>query len=85
VLPLQAVKSADSSNVWIGFAVVIIVVAAALAFWLVPRFSKPRSRSVQEQALVREAEAPGGAMRETHLEHGDAAHRGQRSGPGSGF
>jgi hypothetical protein len=61
------------------------VVAAALAFWLVPRFRKPRSRSAQEQAAVREAEAPGGAMGDTHLEHNYDVHRGQIFGPGTGF
>jgi hypothetical protein len=85
MLPLQTVESADSSNVWIGFVVVLIIVVAALAFWLVPRFRKPRSRSAQEQAAVREAEAHGGAMRDTHLEHNNDAHRGQIFGPGSGF
>ena len=85
MLPLQTVESADSSNIWIGLAVVLIVVVAALAFWLVPRFRKPRTRSAQEQTAVREAEAPGGAMRETHLEQGNASHRGQVFGPGTGF
>lgn len=85
MLPLQTVESPDSSNAWVGLAVVLIVVVAALAFWLVPRLRKPRSRSAQEQAAVREAEAPGGAMRDTHLEHNNDVHRGQIFGPGTGF
>jgi flagellar basal body-associated protein FliL len=85
MLPLQTVESTDSSNVWVGLAVVLIVVVAALAFWLVLRFRKPRSRSAQEQAAVREAEAPGGAMRDTHVEHNYDVHRGQIFGPGTGF
>ena len=84
MLPLRTVEPADSSNGWIGLAVVLIVVVAALAFWLVPRFRTPRTRSGREQTAVREAEAPGGGMRDTHLEHNNNAHRGQIFGPGSG-
>ena len=85
MLPLQTVESADSSNGWIGLVVVLIIVVAALAFWQVPRFRKPRSRSAQEQAAVRDAQVPESPMRDTHLEHSNDAHRGQIFGPGSGF
>ncbi|TJY72486.1 hypothetical protein E4J89_02075 [Arthrobacter sp. CAU 1506] len=79
--------AAGTGDIWLGVVIVAVIVAGAAAFFMASRLRKPRSyESASRHEAVREAEAsrPGGA-KDSHLEQGNAAHRSQVFGPGTGL
>jgi flagellar basal body-associated protein FliL len=85
---MQTTAAAGTGDIWLGVVIVAVLVAGAVAFFLATKLRKPRSyESAGKHAAAREAEAarPGGGVKDTHLEQGNAAHRSQVFGPGTGL
>jgi len=88
VLAMQTTAAAGTGDIWLGVVIVAVIVAGAVAFFMASKLRKPRSyESAGQHEAAREAEAarPGGGSKDTHLEQGNAAHRSQVFGPGTGL
>lgn len=87
MLAMQATQATGSGDIWLGVVIAAVIVAAAVGYFLASRLRKTRSyEAAGRHAAAREADAarPGG-MKDTHLEQGNAAHRSQVFGPGTGL
>ncbi|MGM0929926.1 MAG: hypothetical protein ACQEXN_09485 [Actinomycetota bacterium] len=88
MLGMQTTAAAGTGDIWLGVVIVAVIVAGAVAFFMASKLRRPRSyESAGRHEAAREAEAarPGGGTKDTHLEQGNAAHRSQVFGPGTGL